>query len=205
MLKNIRVLRKSIISVIITLLLLTPAILLAENKYQDQNQSAGQFSLLLNSGLTDCQNATVRYIVWTQESRELSGIEEILPETDLLWHKYLLQDFSGNKAWKYVAELNITEKDEREALERYLSLKNKISNQRTKIYFEERVESAIHSGLYFKNNDIKVREKVQSLNIESFRGYLQELSDDIQIMSKENTPSCQGRTVLAIPVLLEEF
>ncbi len=212
--KNIKKFKKYIMCVLIAVFLIVPSILLAESEYRSQNINKQPFCLLLNSGLLDCQSATIKYIIWTEDKSELPLIEKALKQTEISWQKNILQDYSKNNAFEYIAEFDITKQKESKAWEDYMILKNKIATPKVRIYFEERANSYLNIDLYFKQNNVNTQEKAKTSNIISLTGYYSGFRENvklgwkivnIQVAAKEENNTNEGKTVLALPVLFDEF
>ena len=212
--EKLRDLRIYIFSGVLLVILLTPTILLAEMKYSSQDFREQEIPLLLNSGSVAGEKATVEYILWTEDVSELTKIEKILQSTGLVWHKITLSNYSERNAYQYMAEIEIKKENEEQALEIYHLLTNKIKRIKVRLYFEERVDSALDFDSYLKKSQIDIRQRVQLPDLISISGFHHDLRDvvkagkqniNIQIMTKKGNESKKGRTVLAIPVLFEEF
>lgn len=212
--QKVNYLRIYICSGILLLIFLTPTILFADLKYPSRNCQGQEFPLLLNSGLIACEQATIGYIIWTEEMRELPAVEKKLESSGLAWHKLLLSDYSGRNAVKYSTQISMKKENEVQALECYHMLSEQLKGLKVRLYFEERIESALDLDAYLERSRIEAIQKVQTPGITSISGFCKSLPEvvkagrenvNIQILTKNNVGTGTGKTVLAFPALLEEF
>ncbi|RJE47448.1 MULTISPECIES: hypothetical protein [unclassified Dehalobacter] len=177
-----------------------------------QNNPDKDLVLLLHSGLASCQNARVKYIIWTEDSNSQKEIESILQSSDLLWNKTVLSDFANRTAYRYSAELEIDQDQEINALNTYEVLGLQLSGPETKVYLEESVDQEIDIQRYFKMNTISIIQKTDIPSLYALSGYTQGLGQgvkagkdtiNIQTVTRKYEDN-RGRTVLALPALLEE-
>lgn len=212
MTKKFTQIRISIISMVLLFLLVLPVIGYAQIKHT--NQKASDVPLLLNSGLVQCEEAKGKYILWTEDSEELYWLEKLLQSTGLTWNKELLSDYYGRNAYKYVAVFDIQKENEGLAVEYYYSLHTSLKGTKVRVFFEERIDSALDSLLFFRNYNIPVIQKIQEEEIMSLSGFHRDYSEgvkagtdqiNVQLITRSGKGSGQGRSVLAYPALLEEF
>jgi hypothetical protein len=199
---------------ILLVILLSLIIFLTGFRYYKQDSRAQELPLLLNSGLFDCQQATIKYILWTEENRELPPIEEILESSGLAWDKQVLSDFSGRNAYKYINETIIRKEDESQAFAFYHKLCERTSGHKVKVYFEEKIDAALDPNSYMEKNKAKIVEIIRlpgTISLSALHNGLPwtviagEENINLQLVTKsEAGPNC-GKTVLAFPALLEEF
>ncbi len=203
-----------LISGILLVIFLSLIISLTGFRHYNQDSRAQELPLLLNSGLFDCQQATIKYILWTEESGKLSEIEEVLESSGLAWHKQVLSDFSGKKAYKYLNKAIIEKEDEGRALAFYNKLSERTSDLKVRVYFEEKVDAVLEPNCYLEKNKVKIVQTVQMPGIISLCGFHYDLpltvkagrkNINIQLVTKNEAGSNRGKTVLAFPALLEEF
>jgi len=177
-----------------------------------QNNPDKDLVLLLHSGLASCQNARVKYIIWTEDSNSQKEIESILQSSDLLWNKAVLSNFANRTAYRYSAELEIDQDQEINALNTYEVLGLQLSGPETKVYLEESVDQEIDIQRYFKMNTISIIQKTDIPSLYALSGYTQGLGQgvkagkdtiNIQTVTRKYEDN-RGRTVLALPALLEE-
>ncbi len=203
---------KFTITVLIVIILLTPTLLFADSLYNKHQVQS--FPLLLESGLAEVLNAHIDYIIWSEDPADLSRIESALHGTELKWHKEILSDYSGRRAFKYKASSVIEKTEERDALRFYYDLQKSLEDKQTKVIFEERIHSLLNPSEYFDQSNITAIQEVHCENMISISGVHQLLPQsnmltkkvaNIQVVAKTMHKNNQGQTVLAIPALLEEF
>lgn len=99
-----------IILSILALLLLKGSVI----KAGDDEFTAGGKSYLLGSGLTDCQEAAVRYILWTEDDDQAHLIEDKLTAGGIQWLREDLQNAYGDKAVKFTISTVVDRQQEPE-------------------------------------------------------------------------------------------
>lgn len=212
--KKIKSIRTYIISGILFIILLTPTILLTEMRFSSQDSREQEIPLLLNSGSLAGEKATVKYILWTEDSGESTKIDKILQSSGLVWDKITLSDYAEKKAYKYITQIEIKKENEGQAIGIYTLLFNKIEGIKARLYFEERVDSALDYDSYLTKSKIDIRQRVQLQDLISISGFHHDLLGivkagkqdiNIQIVTGNGDKSGKGRTVLAIPALFEEY
>ncbi|MGI5901825.1 MAG: hypothetical protein ACOX7U_05055 [Desulfitobacteriia bacterium] len=172
-------------------------------------------SLLLNSGLIDNCDAEIKYLIWTEDSGELPQLEKKLKDMNLEWKKQVLTDFSQNRAYKYIAVMNInSSQGERKALQNYWALTDALAQQKVKVYLEERVNSHLDPEQFFKKNTLFAQEKIYFPGGISYSGWKPDYLNfrpggfellTVQLIVKKNPLEGGEKAVLALPALLEEF
>lgn len=203
------------IAVIISVLLISVLILKPNLSWANvkEMKQENKIPLLLNSEFIDKDQALIHYIVWTEEEKMIPQIEKRLKSTGLSWNKTKLSDYSGRNAYKYSVMINILKEEEKEAFLLYRSL-NTLSGKKTKVFFQETIDTAMDVEAFFNSNHILVTQKIQACDIISLSGFDQRLSNErkiskdtinIQILSKPGKGSQAGKVVLALPSLIEEF
>ncbi|NLI91045.1 MAG: hypothetical protein GX434_02220 [Peptococcaceae bacterium] len=204
--------KKILLTVIFIMVFLTPTLLFAE--VMKTTRVNTELPLLLNSGLADCNEAAVKYIVWTEDPGKTDEIENILPSTGLIWQKQILSDFAGKKVFQYMTAQKINEEEERQAFILYHSLYTVSMDGKAQVFFEERVGEAIHAENYFEYNHISRKQNIIINDMMSIGGFDQRLPGgvkagedkiNIQMVTKGENKTGNGKTVLALPALMEEF
>lgn len=168
--------------------------------------------LLLHSGLVSCQNAQVKYIIWTEDSSSQKEIENVLQSSGLLWNKAVLSDFANRTAYQYSAELEVDQDQESDVLNTYEVLNLRLSGRETKVYLEESVDQEIDIQRYFKMNIVSIIQETDIPSLYALSGYtwgsgqgIKAGKDTINIQAvTRKSGDNRGRTVLALPALLEE-
>jgi len=206
------IIRRIIISVIIILFFLTPALLSAQgNQFSPIND---RYCLLLESGLSDAGKSTIKFIVWTEEGLFLPQIEEKLQATDYSWDQEIVSNYFGRKAFKFSTSIIVQKEKEKEVLADYVQLNGILKEYQAIVYLEEKIESSINAENYFALNNCRTLQEVKTEGIISTTGYCPGLPGtvrageeaiNIQILTKEENCPMKAKTVLALPALMEEF
>lgn len=179
--------------------------------------------LLLNSGLTGVSEAEVRVIFWFEEDDDTLGSflsKEILSQSEWKWETHGLgileenrmQGSGSRQALTISGYRLIDASKEEEILNWFRTMTYKVEVEGGKAYFDERVKAGIDGQAYLRQNNFELKQAVISGKTTSIAGWQDGFFPavkaghepiNIQLL-KRNTP--QGAiTVLAIPVLLEEF
>ena len=189
--------------------MLIPSFVMAETLIKSKPPEYKNFCLILNSGLTDYSQAQIKYIIWTQEESELAAIEKIIQQTNLTWKKTILRNYFQNKAYEYIAQINISKNEEAEILNTYLFLNQKMKKFKAKVYMEEIIAANININDFLQKNNVVNLERIIISNMTSVTGFAEGLDQGIslngrpvnfQIMTRTNNLS-PGRTILAFPAL----
>lgn len=181
-----------------------------------------QITYLLGSGLTDCQKASVRYILWTEDFKQVDSIEKSLKENKIAWKREDLTNAYGGQAVKFTISRIVDKQQEAEIDSMINYLHNSFDIQKVGIFFEERINAGINPEDYFRLNNVNTDQGGQAEEIVALTGY----ADGILISPQSNTKfnievlstlkTCSAnlsevdkmptdKTVLAIPALIEEF
>lgn len=212
--KNLSSLRIIIVSSLLLLLSATLTVISIDHMSGASRLKNPGYALLLNSGIVQCEEARINYILWTEDITELPKIEMIISETGLKWEKNVLSNYLGKNAYKYTSTYDIKKENEGQAVEILTSLMHSLDDEKVRVYFEERIDSPLDPAAYFNNNKIELKQKVAEYGLISLSGYSQSLLGDIysggekinvQLVSRSQEGHLQGKSVLAYPVLLEEF
>ncbi|NLO96711.1 MAG: hypothetical protein GX091_01310 [Peptococcaceae bacterium] len=197
---------------IIILILLLPSLLWAKSLVRDSSNK--NFSLILDSNLVDCTQASVKYIVWTQDENGVPVLEKILEQTGMPWEKNVLINYWQNRAYEYIAQMEITGGQEADMLEKYLNLKSKLKNlKQTKVFMEEIVAANLDINDFLSRNNVVNFDRIEAFNTISATGYVEYLNEGIniggspvnfQIITRTNNLN-PGRTIIAFPALWKEF
>lgn len=187
------------------------------NCFSDSN-----ITYLLGSGLTDCQKASVRYILWTEDLQQIDIIEKSLKANNIVWTCEELKNAYGNQAIKFTISRTIDLKQEKEIDSMIKYLYNSFDRQKVGVYFEERINAGINPRDYFRLNNVITDQSGQAEKILAFTGYADTVAIRPQVNTKFNIEVLSSvksgsvnftgadkrsteKTVLAIPALIEEF
>ncbi|UWG97181.1 hypothetical protein LPY66_20320 [Dehalobacter sp. DCM] len=200
--------------IMIVLMLLQPTFLLTAGgiAIQHDQQEESLIPLLLDSGQTFCQEAQLKYIVWSEELDRQIAIEKILKSSGLTWHKEILCDYSGNTALKYSTQRTVTREAEKEYYKRYNTLCDMLNNSKTKVYLEERIEEVINIQEFYAHYDIKMIDMNVMPVLSSYAGYSERIPYNLQVGESRiaiqgiTKSACdQAKTIIALPALFEEI
>lgn len=201
-----------IILSILALLLLKGSVI----KAGDDEFTAGGKSYLLGSGLTDCQEAAVRYILWTEDDDQAHLIEDKLTAGGIQWLREDLQNAYGDKAVKFTISTVVDRQQEPE-IDKMMAYLHRNFDKKGKSFFEERINSSIDLEQYFELNEVRVDQSGQEGKIMVLTGWsahapvfpqegakfnIEVLSTVQSLAADQNT---QSKTILAMPALIEEF
>ncbi|MFA6807437.1 MAG: hypothetical protein WCR27_00415 [Eubacteriales bacterium] len=189
---------------------MTSAGVLKQNEFYNNKQSE-QITLLLNSGLTNCQIAEIKYILWSDTDNV--SIYDVLNNTGLDWDSENLRNEFGENAKKYVYKMTINKNEEKIVIKELNKIRENIKGVDVNLYFEESIPDCIDQERYLKIINADLKSKVITENVKSLTGYTPLYPDwirtsndkeNIEILGSINTESAK-KTKIAIPVLMEEF
>lgn len=180
--------------------------------------------LLLNSGLIDVTEAEVQVIFWFEEQSDAQRSsflsEEILSQEGWEWkikgqglfESELKQETETTQALTISGYRYINASEEEEILNWFRLISKRIEFQGGKAYLDERVEAGIDAEAYLRQNNFELKQKAISGKTTSLAAWqegflpgIQAGQDLINLQVLSRTTSQGAKTVLAIPVLLEEF
>lgn len=197
---------------IILIFLLSPSLLLAELSKINNDWHLKNLTLLLNSGLTHCEISNVKYILWTEDSSELPILEEIIQNSSLIWQKEVISDFAGTKVYKFSSENQINKEGEKLIPKQLDSLEKQLKGTRILLYFYQQIDQTIDIGHYLSSNEVKETQKTKTDKLFSITGYSNTIAKilhsnkfDTNVQIITNNIDNKEKTLLAIPVLLEDF
>lgn len=173
----------------------------------DQGREGKKISLLLNSGLVQTQKAELKVILWFEQ--EKPSLETLnLPQEGWRWE----EKTSSAQACTITGSTIIDKKAESEIFAWYLDLAQKAQKLGGRAYWDERVSESMDLIRHAKMNDIQPYQSTFSRNTISITGRQEEIPTsiqagedlvNIQLLGRSNGK--EGKTALAIPVLLLEF
>lgn len=180
--------------------------------------------LLLNSGLTSVNEAEVQVVFWFEEQN--NGVdssfinEQILSQPGWSWEikgQGLLghepkQGTEAIQALTITGHRYINASEEGNILNWFRQIRKKVELQEGEAYLDERVKAEIDAEAYLRQNNFEIRQKALSGKTTSLaawqEGFLPGVKagqDLINMQLLSRNTSLGATTVLAIPVLLEEF
>ncbi|KUO61988.1 MAG: hypothetical protein APF84_04990 [Gracilibacter sp. BRH_c7a] len=202
--------RKQIIWGLILIFLLSPSLVFAE--LSKINNSSKDFTLFLNSGITHCETATVKYTLWTDDSSELEVISKITQNSPLVWQKEVVSDFTGKKIYKYFSINRVDRKGEKLIFSQLESIERQIKGTGILLYFYQQVDEIIDIWDYLNLNKLRDKQKTQTDQLLSINGYSDIIGGIVQsspfntnVQIITNNQNKKGKSLIAIPALLDEF
>lgn len=207
--------KKAIIARIIFVLSIFIMVYALQTKHfarQAFNFSQTKGSLLLNSGVTETKEAEVSVILWFENVDTLLNLRMKEPMPNWVWDYKELQTESGKKAITLSGHCIVNKNEESDLYKWYTSMVRQVSKTGGRIYLDERVPQIIDISAFLSQANAFPSQWALSGNTVSIAGYQNNLIAgvmagkdriNIQLLSRGN--NTEGQTVLAIPVLLEEF
>jgi DNA modification methylase len=205
-----KIMKAAFIGMII--LVLVPVFLFAQGKAEEEIFDS-RLSLLLNSGYTENNKASLKYILWTQDGNELEELELYLQNFGFSWKKEILNDYSGCKrAYKYTAQTEVDKEAEKRNLKKINVLAKDIRRFNAYLYIHEEVKGNVDVEQYLQYIRVRDVERTKEAGLISYTGYTGAINQAVQaglrkinfqLITKDN--NLYRETVLAIPALLEEF
>lgn len=168
--------------------------------------------LLLNSGLTQSNEAEFSLILWFEKGEIPQKIWTELPIKDWVWTSNTLRTEDGQEAKTLFGQHLVNKNEENILFTWYTTMAQEVSKAGGKIYLDERVPKMVDVSAYL--SQVKARPLQCSYlgNMVSIAAYKTNLGTDvragkdrinIQLLSRGK--STEGQSVLAMPALLEEF
>ena len=168
--------------------------------------------LLLNSGVVQTNKAEVSVILWFENGDVPLGISTKGPKSDWVWNHKRLETETGKVAVTLSGHCLIDKNEESNLYTWYNIMAQQLTKTGGQIYLDERVPQAIDISAYLSQTNALPSQWSLLGNTLSIAAYQKSLETsvmagkdrvNIQLLSRgQNT---EGQTVLAIPVLLEEF
>lgn len=164
--------------------------------------------LLLNSGLVKAEEAELRIVLWFDKGKPAKGLLKNLPEENWVWQESINPIGVGYSIAGYT---RIDKESEKSIYLWYQNLAQLTAQAGGIAYLDERVPEGIDIARYALKQNILPRQLTLSEGIYSVVGWQESYSPqivaghdkiNIQLISHGYD---QGKTALAIPVLLEEF
>lgn len=167
--------------------------------------------MLLNTEGIKTQQALVSVVMWFENQevplKLISG-----PKEDWVWNYKTSMTANGRIAVTLSGQTTINKNEERNLFTWYTRMAQQVSKQGGQIYIDERIPESIDVFDYFSRANASPKQGMISDNIVSLAAYQSSVPNwvmaghdkvNMQLLTRGNNDS--GQTVLAIPVLLEEF
>lgn len=167
---------------------------------------------LLNSGEVQIKEAEINIILWFENGNIPAGFWTNRPTQDWIWKHNEIQTASQKIVVTLSGHRLINKNEESNLNKWYTTMQQELDATGGLIYIDERVNQAIDISSYLSNTNALPAQWTligKMVSIAAYQKYF--LADviagqdriNIQLLSRgENT---EGRTVLAIPALLQEF
>lgn len=166
--------------------------------------------LLLQSGLAAADEAEITVIIWLKAS-ELERTVNSLPPSGWNWRTVQYESPAADVA-TVAGTRTITRQEEAEVRDWYLALAQEIAKAGGQAYLDERIGESIDILAYMAKVQAMPQQWVFGAGTRSMAGYeagfgspLTAGSDLVNLQLLTRAGGQHGQTVLAIPVLLQEF
>lgn len=201
----------------IMVLILTTLILDGRSMSIHPSRNAQSYpQLLLNSGLTEANEAEVQIILWFEDGMQLSEASEIndleLPQAGWEWRSVGKETGDSKQALSISGYRRVNEAQETQVLEWFEPFAQKVRHRGGIAYLDERVQDGVDVGAYLSQNGFEPKQWAISGTTASIAGWqsgffpaVQAGRDSVNIQLLTRSTAQGGKTVLAIPALLEEF
>lgn len=207
--------RKIMITLIVCIFCIglgTYALLVGMTSKDTVKLSQTEVPLLLNSGLVLTEEAEVSIILWFENGDLPLEIWTKGPMPDWIWNYKELQTGSGKVAVSLSGHRLIDKNEESNLYTWYNMMAQQLTKTGGRIYLDERVPQAIDISAYLSNANALPSQWALLGNMLSIAAYQNNFKtcvmagkDRINIQLLSRGKNTEGKTVLAIPVLLEEF
>lgn len=176
------------------------------SKQQDINPP-----LLLKSSLTEVTEAEVRVIFWFEGESDVSRSsflsEQILSQAGWKWETHGLTQAMTVSGYRHI---DASEEDE--IWTWFKTRAKRVELEGGKAYFDERAQVGIDGKTYLSQNSFEPKQEAISGTTSSIAGWQEGFfpevkagQDSVNIQLLTRSTSQGAITVLAVPVLLEEF
>lgn len=177
------------------------------NKQQSKNPP-----LLLSSGLTEVSEAEVHVLLWFEGENDFENSSLIEEIQSIAGWKWDYQRSSSNGAITLTGSRHLNASEEAEILTWFQQIAKSVELEGGKAFLDERVQAGIDIRTYLEENGFQSVQGVMTGKTFSVAGRKKDFfsevqagQDSINIQLLSRSTSQGEKTVLAIPVLLEEF
>lgn len=172
--------------------------------------------LLLESGLVQTDEGEISIVVWLPDDNKVGELQGLLAESAIDWGYKKEQTSSGATAVTIAGETKVGLKEEQEMKRVYAALEDKAGAIGGRVYLEERVGEVIDGTAYMAKNGVEPLQWIKTGETWSWAGYARGGAPgvlagkdrlNIQLLTRSGREEGQteGQTLLAFPVLLQEF
>ncbi|MDQ7093036.1 YwmB family TATA-box binding protein [Desulfosporosinus sp. PR] len=189
-----------------------PNFLMPADSTTSGQQKVSAIPLLLNSQQVASQKATVRLIIWFDD---LKGGLVKLPNPPLKnwkWESKELYAGNGKRAMTISGESILNKNEEQQLYTWYTIMARSIAKEGGRVYLDERIPESLDISAYLSHLKAQPIEWALSDNLVSIAACERQINpsvkvgnDRINLQLLSRGESSTGQTVLAMPVLLEEF
>jgi hypothetical protein len=176
----------------------------------EHNQTA--VPLLLNSGVVQATEAEVSVVLWFENGDIPLEVWTKKPMQDWIWTYTELHAGSGKEAVTLSGRRHMDKNEESNLYTWYTIMAKQLAKSGGRIYLDERVSQATDISVYLSKTNTLPAQWALSGDLQSIAAYQSDLpmsvmagQDRINIQLLSRGKNTEGQTVLAIPVLLEEF
>ncbi|SPF55978.1 conserved hypothetical protein [Candidatus Desulfosporosinus infrequens] len=168
--------------------------------------------LLLNSGVVQKKEAEVNVILWFEDGKIPPDVWTNKPTPNWIWNYKVLKTESGKVAVTLAGHCQMNKNEESNLYTWYTIMAQQLSGTGGRIYLDERVPQLIDISAYLSQTSAIPSQWALIGNMLSIAAYQNNLktsvmagNDRINIQLLSRGKNTVGQTVLAIPVLLDEF
>lgn len=168
--------------------------------------------LLLNSRVVQAKEAEVSVILWFENGDIPLEIWKNRPMSDWTWTYKELHTASGKVAVTLSGHRHMDKNEESDLYKWYIIMAQQLAKTGGRIYLDERVPQATDISAYLSKTNTLPAQWALTGDLLSIAGYQSDLpmsvmagQDRINIQLLSRGKNTEGQTVLAIPVLLDEF
>ncbi|WP_459999362.1 hypothetical protein [Paradesulfitobacterium aromaticivorans] len=167
---------------------------------------------LLESGLVDAPQAEVRLILWFNGDQIPRVLRQELAQREWKWQTSVKETAGGTQAVTVLGRRLVTRDEETEINKWYAGFAAKVERNGGYLYLDERVAGTVDIAAYLTQVEAQPRQWMAADQTHSIAAYRPDGSKtvqagpdriNIQVLTRSGTGT--GKSVLALPTLLEEF
>ncbi|MBP1759393.1 MAG: hypothetical protein H6Q63_310 [Firmicutes bacterium] len=168
--------------------------------------------LLLNSGIVQAEKAEFNIIIWFEDKEIPLAIRTMKPTPDWIWTYKELNNENKKGAVTLSGQCSLNKNEERNLFAWYTTMGPQIEMAGGKVYLDERIPETIDISAYLSQTNAVPIQCVLLDNMISTAAYQSDIEssvmagqDRINIQLLSRGKKTEGQSVLAIPVLLQQF
>lgn len=167
---------------------------------------------LLESGLVEETQAEVRLILWFDGDEIPRALRRELTQEKWEWHTSAKETAGGMQAVTVLGRRLVTRDEETEINKWYAGFAAQVERNGGTLYLDERVAGAVDIAAYLAQVEAQPRQWMAADQTHSIAAYRPDGSKtvqagpdriNVQVLTRSGTGT--GKSVLALPTLLEEF